>query len=183
MSYDGDMAKRKFELTLSQLKELIQAYTRCNDGMLRTRYQAVRMYGTRYPVDEICALTRCSRTSLMEWCRAYQSHGVAGLRDGRRGGNSAKLTTSQRVDLLQRLETYTPRQLFGSSAHTTTGQFWTVEDLQRAVAQWYGVQYASRTSYSTLFHTAGLSYQRPARVFKSQRLPHIMEFEENTEKN
>jgi transposase len=183
MSYDGGMAKRKFELTMSQLKELIQTYTQCNDGVLRTRYQAVRMYGTRYPVEEICALTRCSRTSLMEWCRAYQSHGVAGLRDGRLGGNSAKLTPAQREDLLQRLETYTPHQLFGSVAHTPTGQFWTVEDLQQAVAQWYGVQYASRTSYSKLFHMSGLSYQRPARVFKSQRVPQIMEFEENTEKN
>jgi transposase len=177
------MARRKFELTMSQVKELIQAYTECDDGALRTRYQAVRMYGTRYPVEEICALTRCSPTSLMEWCHAYQHHGLNGLHDGRLGGNSAKLTPTQRDDLLERLETYTPRQVLGSATHTTDGQFWTVEDLHQAIAQWYGVHYASRSSYSNLFHGCGFSYQRPAKVFKSQRLPQVMEFEENTEKN
>ena len=177
------MAHRKFHLTLSQLKELIQAFTECDDGVARTRYQAVRMYGTRYAVEEICALTRCSRTSLMEWCHAYQHQGLDGLRDGRLGGNSAKLTSTQRDDLLQRLETYTPRQALGSATHTPDGQFWTVQDLQQAIAHWYGVKYASRSSYSNVFHACGFSYQRPAKVFKSQRLPQVMEFEENTEKN
>lgn len=177
------MAQRKFQLTLPQVKELIQAYTACDDGVLRTRYQAVRMYGTRYAVNEICGLTRCSRTSLMEWCHAYHSQGLDGLRDGRLGGNSAKLTPTQRDDVRQRLETYTPRQVLGAATHTAAGQFWTVADLQQAIAQWFGVHYASRSSYSTLLHACGLSYQQPAKVFKSQRLSQIMEFEENTEKN
>lgn len=177
------MAQRKFELTMSQVKELIQAYSGCDDGVLRTRYQAIRMYGTRYAVEEICALTRCSRTSLMEWCHAYQYQGLDSLQDNRLGGNSAKLTSTQRDDLRQRMETYTPRQVLGPTTHTADGQFWTVEDLHQAIAQWYGVHYASRSSYSNLFHASGFSYQRPAKVFKSQRLPQVMEFEENTEKN
>ena len=177
------MAHRKFQLTTSQVRELIQAYTACNEGVLRTRYQAVRMYGPRDALEEICALTRCSRTSLMEWCHVYQHHGLDGLRDGRLGGNSAKLTPTQHDDLRQRMETYTPRQVLGAATHTTAGQFWTVEDLQQAIVQWYGVRYASRSSYSTLFHACGLSYQRPAKVFKSQRLSQVMEFEETAEKN
>ena len=177
------MAQRKFHLTMSQLKELIGAYTQCDDGLLRTRYQAVRMYGTRYPVSEICSLTRCSRTSLMEWCQAYQRSGLTGLCDGRRGGNSAKLTSAQRTELQERLETYTPRQLFGSATHTADGQFWTVEDLAQALARWWNVEYASRSSYSNLLHACEFSYQRSAKVFKSQRPRQVMEFEENTEKN
>src|SRR5512137_1243472 len=109
------MAQRRFQLTMSQLTELIQAYSECDDGIRRTRYQAVRMYGTRYAVEEICSLTRCSRTSLMEWCSAYRHHGLDGLRDGCLGGNSAKLTPAQRADLRRRLKTYTPRQVLGAT--------------------------------------------------------------------
>lgn len=177
------MAHRKFQLTMSQLTELIQAYAECDAGVLRTRYQAVRMYGTHYAVEEICSLTRCSRTSLMEWCSAYRHHGVDGLRDGRLGGNSAKLTPAQREDLRQRLETYIPRQVLGTAAHTSDGQFWTIADLESAIDLWYGVRYASRSSYANLFHACGFSYQRPAKVFKSQRVSQVMEFEEHTEKN
>ncbi|CAG1020888.1 hypothetical protein MTYM_00607 [Methylococcales bacterium] len=55
-----------FQLTTSQVRELIQAYAACDEGVLRTCYQAVRLYGTGHAVVEIGALTRCSRTSLME---------------------------------------------------------------------------------------------------------------------
>jgi transposase len=177
------MSKRKFHLTASQVSELIQAFSVCNDGELRTRYQAVRLYGSHYPVSEISELTRCSRTSLMKWCTTYNSAGLAGLADGRTGGNDAKLTAAQRAELEERLNTYTPRQLFGATAHTPAGQFWTVEDLQHAIAHWWQVTYASRSSYYNLFHACGFSYQRPAKVFKSQRPLQMMEFEENTEKN
>jgi transposase len=177
------MSKRKFHLTESQISELIQAFRVCADGELRTRYQAIRLYGSDYPVSEISALTRCSRTSLMEWCMAYSTAGLAGLVDGRTGGNDAKLTTTQRAELEERLNTYTPHQLFGATAHTPAGQFWTVADLQQAIVQWWQVTYASRSSYYNLFHACGFSYQRPAKVFKSQRPVQMMEFEENTEKN
>jgi transposase len=177
------MSKRKFHLTESQISELIQAFMVCDDGELRTRYQAVRMYGSHYSVSEISALTRCSRTSLMEWCTAYTTAGLAGLVDGRTGGNDAKLTAAQRTELEERLNTYTPHQLFGVTAQTPAGQFWTVEDLQQAIIQWWQVTYASRSSYYNLFHACGFNYQRPAKVFKSQRPVQMMEFEENTEKN
>jgi transposase len=177
------MANRKFHLTEAQVKELIQAFRDCGDGPLRTRYQAVRLYGSHYPVAEILALTRCSRTSLMEWCAEYAQAGLAGLTDGRLGGNDAKLSVQQRVELQHRLETYTPQQLFGSATQTPDGKFWTVEDLQHAIRHGWNVTYASRSSYYTLFHACGFSYQRPAKVFKSQRPLQLMDFEEHTEKN
>ena len=177
------MAKRKFHLTDAQEQELIQAYTQCADGVTRTRYQAVRMYGTNYPLTEILKLTRCSTTSLMEWCQAFTQSGTPALVDGRRGGNSAQLTSEQRAEIEIRLHQYTPRNLFGLTTATAAGQFWTVEDLHRALQDWYGVEYASRTSYLNLLHACGFSYQRPAKVFKSQRPAQMMEFEEQVEKN
>ncbi len=177
------MAKRKFHLTDAQEHELIQAYRQCSDGATRTRYQAVRMYGTNYPLSEILKLTRCSTTSLMEWCQAFTQSGISALVDGRLGGNSAKLTSEQRAEIELRLHQYTPRQLFGLTTATADGQFWTVEDLQRALKEGYGVEYASRTSYRNLLHACGFSYQRPAKVFKSQRPAQMMDFEEQLEKN
>jgi len=177
------MAKRKFHLTDAQEQELIQAYRQCSDGATRTRYQAVRMYGTDYPLPDILKLTRCSTTSLMEWCHAFTHSGVSALVDRRLGGNSAKLTSEQRIEIEIRLHQYTPRDLFGLTTATPDGQFWTVEDLQRALRDWYGVEYASRTSYLNLLHACGFSYQRPAKVFKSQRPAQMMEFTEQVEKN
>jgi transposase len=177
------MGKRKFDLSERQVNELQRAYALCKEGAERTRYQAVRLYSQGYSAKEIQEIAGCSRTSLLEWCRAYAEQGTLGLVDRRLGGNNAKLRPAQMADLRERLEQYTPRDLFGSSAATLNGQYWTVVDLARALQQWYRVTYASSTSYYHLFAVCGFSYQRTERVFKSRRPLQVAEFEEKLEKN
>lgn len=177
------MAERHYRLSEAQVNELIAAYTQTTDGPTRTRLLAVRLYGTGYPVSEISEITRCSRTSLMEWCQKYLAQGPSGLVDHRMGGNSRKLTAAQVADLKERLPQYSPQAVFGSATATAEGRFWTVEDLQRAIQHWYGVYYQSRTSCLSLFARCGFSYQRPARVFKSRRAADVAAFEETVEKN
>ena len=75
------MAERQYRLTETQVNELIAAYAQTIDGPTRTRLLAVRLYGTGYPVTEISEITRCSRTSLMEWCQKYLEQGPGGLAD------------------------------------------------------------------------------------------------------
>ena len=176
------MAKRQFQLSTQQVKELTRAYQNCRDGPTRTRYQAVRLYGTGYPVEEIMDITGCSRTSLMDWCRIYRQDGLSGLVDKRCGGNRAKLQPAQIEELRTRLHQYTPANLFGTTTATADGQFWTVQDLQRAIQQWYGICYQSRSSYLRLFDLCDFSYQRPARTYKSRSEAKILEFEEQLEK-
>ena len=176
------MAKRQFQLTEAQVKELTSAYVNCKDGPTRTRYQAVRLYGTGYPVKEVLEITGCSRTSLMDWCRAYRADGPTSLVDKRRGGNRAKLSAAQMDDLRRRLHQYAPANLFGATAATSDGQFWTVEDLYRALQQWYRISYQSRGSYYRLFDLCGFSYHRPARTYKSRSEAKVTEFEEQLEK-
>ena len=176
------MAKRKFELSEQERKGLLRAYRECKDVNTRTRYQAVRLYGEGYPEKEIEAITGCSRTSLMEWCRAYRKEPSQGLVDKRAGGNSAKLSKYQIEDLQQRLHQYTPRELFGIGASTADGQFWTVEDLVRVVREQYSVEYKSRTSYSSLLALCGFSYQKTEKVFKARSQAKVAEFEEQLEK-
>lgn len=170
-------------MTDDQVQELTAAYHNSKDGPTRTRYQALKLYGTGYPTEEVEEITGCSRSSLMTWCRAYRKAGVGVLEDKRAGGNRAKLKMAQLEELRERLHRYTPADLFGPTAATMDGQFWTVPDLVRAIEQWYGVTYQSRSSYCHLFDLCGFSYQRPAKVYKSRSAVKVAEFEEQLEKN
>ena len=177
------MPKRRVRLTETQINELTWAYAHSKDGLVRTRLQAIRLYGTGYPVEEILDITGCSRTSLMEWYRKYRDSNLAGLMDHRLGGNHSKLTPAQRQEVQARLEQYTPRALFGPHTATADGQYWTVEDLTRALEQWYSLTYKSHSSYYELLLACGFSYQQTERVFKSRREFQVVEFEEQVEKN
>lgn len=177
------MAKRKFIITEAEQQELLQAYRTCKEASTRTRYQAVRLYGEGYPEEEIEQITGCSRTSLMEWCRAYRADPSQGLVDKRVGGNRAKLSKFQIEELQQRLHQYTPKERLGSKASTVDGQHWSVEDLVQVVRECYGVEYQSRTSYIQLLRQCGFSYQKTEKVFKSRSEVKVAEFEEQLEKN
>jgi transposase len=176
------MAKRKFKLTEVERKELLQAYRVCQDAGTRTRYQAVRLYGEGYPEIEIEQITGCSRTSLMEWCRAYRADPSQGLIDKRVGGNRAKLSKLQIEEVQALLHQYTPKERMGSKASTADGQFWTMADLALVVQKRYGVEYQSRTSYSSLLRLCGFSYQKTEKIFKSRSQIKVADFEEQLEK-
>jgi transposase len=175
------MAKRKFKLTEEERKELLRAYRTCKDADTRTRYQAVRLYGEGLSEVEIEQISGCSRTSLMEWCRAYRTDPSQGLVDKRVGGNRAKLSNLQVEELQHMLHQYTPKERLGSKA--TDGQFWNVADLALVVQERYGVEYQSRTSYVRLLRLCGFSYQKTEKVFKSRSETKVADFEEQLEKN
>jgi transposase len=177
------MAKRTFKLSEAERKELLKGYQASKDVGTRTRYQAVRLYGEGYVEEEIERITGCSRTSLMEWCRAYRADPSQGLVDHRRGGNSAKLDKLQIEELQQKLHQYTPQELFGTKASTADGQFWSVEDLIHVVREQYDVEYKSRTSYISLLRLCGFSYQKAEKIFKSRSQIKVADFEEQLEKN
>jgi transposase len=177
------MPRERFEITEQQGQALQRAYRQTKDAATRTRYQAVILYTQAYPVDGICRITGCHRTSLMEWCRKYRQQGVAGLTDHRGGPHRAKLSAAQVDELQRKLELYTPRDLYGPETHTASGQHWTVEDLARGIQQWYGVVWASRSSYHRLLACFGFTYQRTEKVYKSRREQAVSDFEAQVEKN
>ena len=115
------MAIRKFKLTEAERKDLLQAYRACKDAATCTRYQAARLYGEGYPVDEIMQITGCSRTSFMEWCRAYQEDQSQGLVDKRLGGNHAKLSKLQIEELHKMVHQYIPKERLSAKASTIDG--------------------------------------------------------------
>ncbi len=177
------MATRSFRLTDAPAAALRRAYDRTTDGPTRTRYQAVRLYGTGYPVAQIAEITGCSRTSLLDWCRLHRTRGVPGLVDGRVGGTRANLTFDQRATVRAALHQYTPRQHFGPETATPDGQVWTLPDLTRAVQAWFGVTWRSPASYRALLADCGFSYQRAQKVFTARSERAVLAFEEQLEKN
>ena len=177
------MPRQRSQITEQQAQELQQAFASTRDGATRIRYQAVRLYFQGYPVVEICQITGCNRTSLMEWCRKFRQHGTEALTDHRGGRHRARLTLAQIEELGDKLRLYTTRDLFGTETHTAGGEHWAVEDLVRAVELWYGVSWQSRSSYTTLFAQCGFTYQRTEKVYKSRRDRDVSEFEAMVEKN
>jgi transposase len=177
------MTRKRTTLTDAQKNELRVAFDTCRNGSTKIRYQAVLLYANSRIVDDIQEITGCSRTSLLEWWRIYRQEGVAGLIDGRRGGNSAKLTAKQIEHLHGQLRQYTPGELLGEANCQESAQFWTVPELATLVEQTASVVYRSATSYRNLLRKCELSRQRPDRQYKSRSEAKVMDFEEELEKN
>lgn len=176
------MRPRTFRLTEAEATELQEAFQHCHDARAKTRYQAVRLYGTGYRVEHILDVCACNRTSLLEWAHAYRQRGLSALLDHRQGGNRALLTAEQVEAVQTRLHRYMPAQLFGHDRCVGSGLFWTVPDVARLLERDYGVTYQSHTSYRTLLQKCGLSFQRPAKQYKSHSEVKLMDFQERLEK-
>jgi transposase len=177
-------SRRSFNLTEQQKRELKAAFRESRDGAERTRLQAVRLYGSSYPVEEVMEITDCSRRSLLRWSQLYRRDGISSLADRREGGNRALLDEAQLADICAKLHQYRPVDVLGpKGVATASGQHWTAADLKRALQQWYDLVYQSHSSYLQLFARCGFSYQRSARVFRSRSAEQVAAFEEQLEKN
>ena len=176
------MTTRKFSLTEAEANALQAAYLHMQNVDTKTRFQAVRLFGLGYVVEEILSICGGSQSSLYEWVRLYQQSGLTALLDHRKGGNYAKLQPDQIEAIHTQLQTYTPAQLLGGEACRGLGQFWTRGDLALLVERDYGVVYQSPTSYYCLLAKCGLSLQYPDKQFKSHNAIKLMEFEESLEK-
>lgn len=177
------MANRKFQLTNSEANELLMAFQSCRNGVTKTRFQAVRLYGQGYPVSQIIDACACSIRSLLDWCGAYRQGGIAALTDQRKGGNRARLKPEQIHQLQKQLHQYTPAQRLGKEATGPgDGSYWNVTDIARLIQQEYDVVYESHTSYYQLLAKCGMTYQRPAKQYKSHSASKLMAFEEELEK-
>ena len=176
------MRTRTFRLTDQESNTLQTAYLHCPSADTKTRYQAVRLYGLGYPLVQILDICGCSRTSLMEWCRAFREKGVTALVDHRVGGNHAKLRPHQLEHLKKQLHQYTPAQLLGQRDCVGGGQFWSVRDLAKLFERDYGIVYRSSTSLSNVMARCDFSYQRTAKQYKSRSEAKVLDFEQTLEK-
>ena len=165
-----------FHLTQAQACELQSAYLCDQNPQTKTRFQAVRLYGTgdcSHQSEDICA---CSPRSLLRGCQSYRDRGITALCDGRIGGNRARLTPQQIEAVRNQLHTYTPAQLSGQADCGGEGLFWTLADLAVLLKRDCAV------TYRNLLAKCSFSYQRPAKQYKSHSEAKLREFEETLEK-
>lgn len=162
------MAKRNFELTETEKKELRRAERQTGDVRELKRLQAVRLYGEGHSRVEIEATVGCSWRALMDWCQRYKEEGAEGLKSRWQGQNAAKLKKEQRAELKEKLNQYRPDQVIAPEMRTSQGKFWTISDLKIVVTEWYGVSYQSETSYQTLFRQCKFSLQVPESRYRSR---------------
>jgi transposase len=177
------MAKREFHLRQDEIRQIEQAERATRDTHELKRLQAVRLYGSGLERQVIENLVGCDERSIRKWVQKYQQSGVDGLKSRWQGANALKLSREQRLDLKQRVEQYRPDQVIAPTIRSSHGQFWTVSDLQIVVKQWYEVEYRTDSSYRTLLHECGLSYQRTEKVYRSRPdAQTVVDFEAELEK-
>jgi transposase len=162
------MGKRHFQLTEKEIQVLAQAEGQTRDTYELRRRQAVRLYGSGWPTEQISQMIQSDARRIREWAQKYRQQGLGGLQSQWQGDNALKLSREQRADLQRRLEQYQPDEVLAADVRISQGQFWTVSDLQIVVKAWYAVDYRSPGSYRRLLHECGLSYQQTERVYRSQ---------------
>ncbi|NJL54883.1 transposase [bacterium] len=178
------MAKRQFQLSEAEIVAFRQAEAQTRDVRELKRLQAVRLYGSGESVDTIQKLVGCGPASPRQWVIKYRRGGLTALKSHWAVGNAKKLSDEQHQDLFEKLEQYSPEQVIAPDVRVQRGIFWTVSDLQIVIEQWYGVTYRSLTSYRSLLHASGLSYQKVETVYRSQPgAVQLADFEAALEKN
>jgi transposase len=172
------MATREFVLSEAAVKELERAEQSTEQVDELRRMQGVRLYGTGAAMTVITQVTQASQRTVRRWVAHYSQGGVTGLRERWQGGNNRKLSDEQRADLKAKLQQYRPVDL-----QISQGIYWTVSDLHTALEGWYGVVYREGDSYQALLHESGFSYQRTAKVYRSQpSTADVAQFEAELEK-
>lgn len=157
------MAKRQLHLTEQEILQFRDAEARTRDVYELKRLQAIRLYGTGMRLVDIQEITGAGESTIRQWAMAYRAEGLSGLRSKWHGKNANKLSDEQRQQIKHRLQQYRPVDL-----HLSSAEYWTVSDLRVAVEQWFGVVYQDETSYQTLLHKSGFSYQRTTKVYRSR---------------
>lgn len=127
--------------TPDELSQLIQSNP---DPRELKRALAVQMVIQGYTYYQIRDVLKVCIGFISKWKQHYQQHGVAGLRLRHRG-SQGRLRPEQRQAVLQWLQ---------------QKNYWNLSELQEHVHQQYGVVFASKQSYYSLFEAAGISWKK-----------------------
>jgi transposase len=128
------------------------------DGAYRVakRLQAVVLNAQGRTSGELAQILQAPRSKVSEWLARYQAHGIEGLLEGQRSGRPAQLTSQQRQQLGDILDS-------GPVAYGLDTGVWTSPMIAWVVQEEFGVQYHPG-HVRKLLHELGFSMQRPKRV-------------------
>ena len=128
------------------------------DGAYRVakRLQAVLLNSQGRTSGELAEILQAPRSKVSEWLARYQEHGVEGLLEGQRSGRPAQLTSEQRQQLGDILDS-------GPVAYGLDTGVWTSPMIAWVLEQEFGVHYHP-AHVRKLLHELHFSVQRPHRV-------------------
>jgi transposase len=128
------------------------------DGAYRVakRLQAVVLNAEGRTSGELATILKASRSKVSEWLSHYQDYGVDGLLEGYRSGRPAGLTSEQRTQLGDILES-------GPVAYGLDTGVWNSPMIAWVIEQEFGVHYHPG-HVRKLLHSLNFSVQRPRRV-------------------
>lgn len=128
------------------------------DGVYRVakRLQAVLLNSQGRTSGELAEILRAPRSKVSEWLARYQAHGLEGLLEGQRSGRPAQLTSAQRQQLGDILDS-------GPVAYGLDTGVWTSPMIAWVMQEEFGVDYHPG-HVRKLLHEIGFSVQRPKRI-------------------
>ena len=128
------------------------------DGAYRVakRLQAVVLNSEGRTSGELAHLLGSPRSRVSEWLAHYQAFGVEGLLEGHRSGRPLELTSAQRKQLDDILES-------GPVAYGLDTGIWTSPMIAWVIEEEFGIPYHPG-HVRKLLHRLGFSVQRPRRV-------------------
>ena len=74
------MANRQFQLTEEEIQRIEQAEQQTRDAYELKRLQAVRLYGSGVPTQQIRQVVQCGDRRIRDWTQKYQQQGLNGLK-------------------------------------------------------------------------------------------------------
>lgn len=153
------MRPRLLDLHPSTFKRLIRLSKEAErDGAYRVakRLQAVLLNAEGRTSGDIAAILKAPRSKVSQWLAHYEQHGVEGLLEGQRSGRPPELSTLQRQQLGDILDS-------GPLAYGLDCGVWTSPMIAWLIEEEFGVAYHPG-HVRKLLHGLGFSVQRPRRV-------------------
>jgi len=153
------MVPRVLYLHPKTYKQLIRLRKQAErDGAYRVakRLQAVVLNSEGRTSGELAQLLAAPRSRVSKWLAHYQAFGVEGLLEGHRSGRPLELTSAQRKQLGDILDS-------GPVAYGLDTGIWTSPMIAWVIDEEFGIHYHPG-HVRKLLHRWGFSVQRPRRV-------------------
>ena len=153
------MRPRQLHLHPSTYQRLLRLTKQAErDGAYRVakRLQAVVLNAEGRTSGDIAAILKAPRSKVSQWLAYYEQHGVEGLLEGQRSGRPPELSTAQRQQLGDILDS-------GPVAYGLDCGVWTSPMIAWLIEEEFGVAYHPG-HVRKLLHGLGFSVQRPRRV-------------------
>jgi transposase len=153
--------RMRTDYSAHELRRLAAATKHANQGRRLLSLAAVLDGMNR---TEAARIGGMDRQTLRDWVHRFNEQGPDGLKDAWSKGNPPRLSPEQQADLAQLVETGPDRAVHGVVR-------WRRVDLQRLIAERYGVSYHERT-VSKLLRQLGFSHisARPQHPAQDERI-------------